>query len=65
MRGEGEKKMFYCSCGYREKLSDFNKRKESAGAGKRDVENYMRQQSKQKVANNPFADLLANWSEED
>ena len=65
MRGEGEKKMFYCSCGYREKLSDFNKRKESAGAGKRDVENYMRQQSKQKVANNPFADLLAGWSEED
>lgn len=65
MRGEGEKKMFYCSCGYREKLSDFNKRKESAGAGKRDVENYMRQQSRQKVSNNPFADLLANWSEED
>ncbi len=64
MRGEGEKKMFFCSCGYREKLSDFNKRKESYGAGKRDVENYMRQQSRQKVSNNPFADLLAVWSEE-
>lgn len=64
MRGEGEKKMFFCSCGYREKLSDFNKRKESYGAGKRDVENYMRQQSMQKVSNNPFADLLAVWSEE-
>ena len=64
MRGEGDKKMFYCVCGYREKLTDFNKRKESAGAGKRDVENYMRQQNKQKTVNNPFADLLANWSED-
>ena len=32
--------------------------------GKRDVENYMRQQNKQKTVNNPFADLLANWSED-
>ncbi len=64
MRGEGDKKTFYCVCGYREKLSDFNKRKESAGAGKRDVENYMRQQNKQKSGSNPFADLLANWSED-
>ena len=64
MRGEGDKKTFYCVCGYREKLSDFNKRKESAGAGKRDVENYMKQQNKQKTSSNPFADLLANWSED-
>ncbi|MCM1393211.1 MAG: DNA topoisomerase III, partial [Ruminococcus sp.] len=26
LRGEGEKKSFVCKCGYREKLSDFNKR---------------------------------------
>ena len=65
MRGEGDKKMFYCVCGYREKLSDFEKRKESAGAGKRDVENYMRNQNKQKEVNNPFADLLAGWSDSD
>ncbi len=65
MRGEGDKKMFYCVCGYREKLSDFEKRKESAGAGKRDVENYMRNQNKQKEVNNPFADLLAGWSDND
>ena len=64
MRGEGDKKSFYCVCGYREKLSDFEKRKESAGAGKRDVAKYMQQQSKQKSASNPLADQLAKWMEE-
>lgn len=64
MRGEGDKKAFYCVCGYREKLSDFEKRKESAGAGKRDVARYMQQQAKQKTAGNPLADQLAKWMEE-
>ncbi len=64
MRGEGDKKAFFCVCGYREKLSDFEKRKESAGAGKRDVAKYMQQQSKQKTASNPLADQLAKWMEE-
>lgn len=64
MRGEGDKKSFYCVCGYREKLSDFEKRKESAGAGKRDVQNYMKNQNNAKAVSNPFADLLANWQEE-
>ena len=64
MRGEGYKKAFYCVCGYREKLSDFEKRKESAGAGKRDVARYMQQQAKQKTAGNPLADQLAKWMEE-
>ena len=64
IHGSGDKKMFYCVCGYREKLSDFEKRKENSGAGKRDVENYMRQQSRQKVASNPLADQLAKWLEE-
>ncbi len=64
MRGDGDKKSFYCVCGYREKLSDFEKRKESAGAGKRDVAKYMQQQSKQKSASNPLADQLAKWMEE-
>lgn len=65
MRGEGDKKAFYCVCGYREKLSDFEKRKESAGAGKRDVQNYMKNQNSTKAVSNPFADLLAGWQEED
>lgn len=64
MRGEGDKKSFFCVCGYREKLSDFEKRKESSGAGKRDVAKYMQQQSKQKTASNPLADQLAKWMEE-
>lgn len=64
MRGEGDKKMFYCVCGYRERLSDFEKRKESAGAGKRDVQNYLKNQSKQKAVSNPLADQLAKWMEE-
>ncbi len=64
MRGEGDKKAFFCVCGYREKLTDFEKRKESSGAGKRDVAKYMQQQAKQKTSSNPLADQLAKWMEE-
>lgn len=64
MRGEGDKKSFFCVCGYREKLSDFEKRRESTGAGKRDVEHYMQSQSKQRTTSNPLADQLAKWMEE-
>lgn len=64
MRGEGDKKAFFCVCGYREKLSDFEKRKESSGAGRRDVAKYMQQQAKQKPAGNALADQLAKWMEE-
>lgn len=64
MRGEGDKKAFFCVCGYREKLSDFEKRRESSGAGKRDVAQYMQSQAKQKTASNPLADQLAKWMEE-
>ncbi|HBL40497.1 MAG TPA: DNA topoisomerase III [Ruminococcaceae bacterium] len=64
MRGEGDKKAFYCVCGYREKLSEFEKRKESRGAGKRDVANYMRNQAKSEPkGNNALADQLAKWLE--
>ena len=65
LRGEGDKKMFTCVCGYREKLSDFNKRREDKGAGKADVMSYMRKQQKEQqkdTANNPFADLLKDWN---
>ncbi len=64
MRGEGDKKAFYCVCGYREKLSEFEKRKESMGAGKRDVANYMRSQAKSEPkGNNALAEQLAKWLE--
>lgn len=55
LRGEGEKKSFYCSCGYREKYSAFKERKNQGGASKRDVQNYLRRQNKNEEANNPFA----------
>ena len=61
---ECHKKMFTCVCGYRERLSDFNKRREDKGAGKADVMSYMRKQQKEQqkdTANNPFADLLKDW----
>ena len=65
LRGEGDKKMFTCVCGYRERLSDFNKRREDKGAGKADVMSYMRKQQKsqeKEASNNPFADLLKDWN---
>lgn len=61
LRGEGEKKSFYCSCGYREKYSAFKERKAAGGASKRDVRNYLKNQQKQnkeESANNPFAALF-------
>ena len=62
LRGEGEKRIFACVCGYREKLSDFNKRKASDGAGKYDVINYMKKQEPEKEPkNNAMADLLKGW----
>ncbi len=62
LRGEGEKRIFACVCGYREKLSDFNRRKASDGAGKYDVINYMKKQEREKEPqNNAMADLLKGW----
>lgn len=64
MRGEGDKRAFYCVCGFREKLSDFEKRKQESGAGKRDIAKYMNSQNNKKPASNPLADQLAKWMEE-
>lgn len=56
LRGEGEKKSFYCSRGYREKYSAFKERRGQSGASKRDVQNYLRNQNKKEDdSNNPFA----------
>lgn len=62
LKGEGKGKIFTCSCGYREKLSSFNKRKseEKGKASKKDINKYLKNQNKdQEVFNNPFA-ALAN-----
>lgn len=64
LRGEGDKKLFVCKCGYRERLSDFNKRKQDSGANKFDVMNYMKNQKKEEKANtdnNPMAELLKDF----
>lgn len=62
LRGEGEGKIFICLCGYREKLTSFNKRKneEKSKASKNDVNKYLKNQNKdQEIFNNPFAEALA------
>lgn len=60
LRGEGEKQMFACVCGYREKLSEFKKRRASAGANKRDVQKYLSKQDTG-AGNSAMADALAKW----
>ena len=67
LKGEGENKIFTCSCGFREKLSSFQKRRsEEADKGdKRTVQNYLNQQKKEeKPINNALAEALAKWKDE-
>lgn len=68
LRGEGEKRMFSCICGHRERLTNFEKRKKEQNnqGNKRDVQKYLREQSKQsEPLNNPFADALAGLKLDD
>lgn len=66
LRGEGDKKTFTCVCGYRERLSDFEKRKKAAGANKSDVRKYLEKQQKEQSpqGNSALADQLARWMAE-
>jgi DNA topoisomerase-3 len=61
LRGEGEGRLFTCSCGYREKLSVFTKRKEAEkGSGnKREVQRFLHQQKDEQPLNTALADALA------
>ena len=65
LRGEAEKRTFYCICGHRERLSDFEKRRATAGATKNDVRDFLASQNKQKasVGNSALAEGLAKWQE--
>lgn len=60
---KGQEETFICACGYKEKLSAFQARREKEGAGvkKRDVQKYLRQQQKEasEPVNNAFAQALA------
>jgi DNA topoisomerase-3 len=58
IRGEGENKSFYCSCGYREKLDAFKKRK-GEQVNKREVTNFLKHQDKGEAINTALADALA------
>lgn len=61
--GEGDSRRFTCVCGYREKLSAFEKRKKESGGGvsKKDVSRYMNKMKKEakEPVNNAFADAFA------
>ncbi|HHV35425.1 MAG TPA: DNA topoisomerase III, partial [Syntrophomonadaceae bacterium] len=61
--GEGEGQVFRCKCGYREKLSAFNKRMQNrkSSVSKREVAKYMKKQKKaeDKPINTALADALA------
>ena len=65
LRGEGEKQMFACVCGYREKLSDFKKRRSEKSAGKGDVRRYLQKQAQQEdQGSSAMAEQLKKWLEQ-
>ena len=63
MYGKGDAQTFICGCGYKEKLSVFQDRrqKEGAGVSKRDVQKYLNKQKKEaeEPLNNAFAAAFA------
>lgn len=60
---KGQEETFICACGYKEKLSAFQVRREKEGAGvkRKDVQKYLKQQQKEakEPINNAFAQALA------
>ena len=60
LRGKGEAQIFVCTCGHKEKLSAFQKRRKKEGAGvkKQDVQKYLNNQKTEPI-NTPFADILS------
>lgn len=65
LKGEGEGRIFTCSCGFREKLSSFNKRMENKNeiGDKRTVQKFLQQQKKEEPINTAMAEALAKWKE--
>ncbi|WP_313893250.1 DNA topoisomerase III [Psychrobacillus sp.] len=59
LRGDGDGKIFVCKCGYREKLSAFEKRRENSGSAKgnkKDVQKFLQKQ--EEPENNAMAEAL-------
>jgi DNA topoisomerase-3 len=65
LRGEGEGQIFVCSCGFREKLSAFKERrsKENDRVSRKEVQNFMKEQKKEKdkPLNTALADALSKF----
>jgi len=63
LRGEGEGKLFVCKCGFREKLSAFNKRKqqETSSISSKEAERFISKQNNksEENINTALADALA------
>ncbi len=57
LKGQGDKKLFTCKCGYRERLTAFENRKKKASnkASKKDVNQYLKHQKSDEPFNNAFA----------
>ena len=68
LKGEGEKRIFTCSCGYRERLTAFNnrKKKEKNKATKKDINKYLKNQNKEENENfnNAFAAAFAKMNKD-
>ena len=65
LRGEGDKRIFTCVCGHRERLSDFEKRRigSEGGAGKAEINRFLNNQ-KDEGGNSALAEQLKKWQEE-
>jgi DNA topoisomerase-3 len=64
--GEGEKRIYTCPCGFREKFDRFNKQlaENRNNMGKRELQEYMKQQEKEKPQESAFALAWAKLQEE-
>lgn len=62
LRGKDDNKMFCCVCGYREKLSAFQARKNNDSAGKHEVKSFLaKQENESKGINDTLAKQLEKW----
>ena len=65
LRGSKDKQIFTCSCGFKENMASFEKRKKEREkqGGKKDYIEYMKKQKKKEkeeaMLDNPFANALA------
>lgn len=64
LRGEGDKRSFYCACGYREKFSDFKLKRQNEGASSFEVKKVLAKESKETTPlNTSLAEQLKKWNE--